>query len=597
MIEPGIGDGFVRSIYHPGEWNYHRAPFPPLVWTQPINSSNSALLNELKDMRINQIPDAGYPQPEFVYGWLPGNPFSGNGQAIGIPGDVAFGNTDSTRHQRTFAHELGHCFGLQHNNLTTNTVGIDTERHLKDTQNLAQLFPTTKKDIMVAGLLTNAAWVAQNTYTVVHNDDRMQCGSALAGEPAMMPLIRISGVIDHATNAIALNPATRMAMGQPSLHDPNGNTKVTAFDAAGNVLAQVIVMTGTTRERCTEHALVNPVLDRTSPMYVLLPEPPAGQIIQRIEVVDQATGKVMGHLERSPNAPQVAMVNIAAADAAMDDVEGPLQGKIHVQWAATDPDGGALTHTLLYNPEGGRWLPLVVNTPKSSFTFDSSEVPASGAAGGAFKVITTDGLNIVESQVAQAAVFGANPPDVHLLTPNNNDVYPQLAPISFHASAWDLEDQMITGPQVNWSSNVDGPIGTGTKLVTDQLSPGTHIISVSAVDTTLQSAARQITITISPRIVVNPDCNGNGVLDEIDIADGNSSDSNGDGVPDECGSGGCTADITGDLAVNTDDLLLVINGWGPCDECTAKCGADLNEDCSVDVDDLLVVINAWGPCD
>ena len=253
LMEPGIGDGFLRGIYHPGEWNYHKSPLPPLLWTQSINSTNTQLLNTLKDIRINQLPEAGYPQPDFVFGFLPGNPFSGNGQAIGIPGDVAFGNTDTTRHQRTLAHELGHCFGLPHNSSTINTIGVDTERHLKDTQNLAQLFPTSKKDVMVAGQLTNAAWVAQNTYTVVHNDSRMQCPSGLAGGPAFGPVLRVSGVIDHLNNTVNLDPVTRVALGEVTPSDPNGNMRVIAYNQAGMMLGQVDVPTGTSRHLCVEH--------------------------------------------------------------------------------------------------------------------------------------------------------------------------------------------------------------------------------------------------------------------------------------------------------------------------------------------------------
>lgn len=54
----------------------------------------------------------------------------------------------------------------------------------------------------------------------------------------------------------------------------------------------------------------------------------------------------------------------------------------------------------------------------------------------------------------------------------------------------------------------------------------------------------------------------------------------------------CPADINGSGAVNVDDLLAVINAWGPC----AGCTADINADGVVNVDDLLAVINAWGAC-
>ena len=59
--------------------------------------------------------------------------------------------------------------------------------------------------------------------------------------------------------------------------------------------------------------------------------------------------------------------------------------------------------------------------------------------------------------------------------------------------------------------------------------------------------------------------------------------------------GKCIADIApegGSGNVDVDDLLLVINSWGPC----AGCAADIVNSGMVDVDDLLAVINQWGEC-
>lgn len=65
----------------------------------------------------------------------------------------------------------------------------------------------------------------------------------------------------------------------------------------------------------------------------------------------------------------------------------------------------------------------------------------------------------------------------------------------------------------------------------------------------------------------------------------------------------CPADIAptgGNSAVNVDDLLAVINSWGPCPAPPANCPADiapsLGGNGMVNVDDLLTVINSWGPC-
>jgi hypothetical protein len=58
------------------------------------------------------------------------------------------------------------------------------------------------------------------------------------------------------------------------------------------------------------------------------------------------------------------------------------------------------------------------------------------------------------------------------------------------------------------------------------------------------------------------------------------------------------ADIAADGSVNIDDLLSVIDDWGPCadpDYCPADCAPPGGDD-QVNIDDLLAVINAWGAC-
>ena len=51
------------------------------------------------------------------------------------------------------------------------------------------------------------------------------------------------------------------------------------------------------------------------------------------------------------------------------------------------------------------------------------------------------------------------------------------------------------------------------------------------------------------------------------------------------------ADLDCDGSVNVNDLLGVINAWGPC---PAPCAADVNADSAVNVNDMLAVINDWG---
>ncbi len=72
--------------------------------------------------------------------------------------------------------------------------------------------------------------------------------------------------------------------------------------------------------------------------------------------------------------------------------------------------------------------------------------------------------------------------------------------------------------------------------------------------------------------------------------DGAHLDLGGNTVSDECPS--CASDISGDGEVGVDDLLMLIEYFGPCD----GCAADVDGDGIVGVDDILLVIAAWGPC-
>ncbi len=58
----------------------------------------------------------------------------------------------------------------------------------------------------------------------------------------------------------------------------------------------------------------------------------------------------------------------------------------------------------------------------------------------------------------------------------------------------------------------------------------------------------------------------------------------------------CVGDVTADQQVNVNDLLAVINAWGPCPAPPTTCPADITHDGNVGVNDLLAVISAWGPC-
>lgn len=584
LIEPGTGDSFVRGIYKVGDWNYHRSPLPTFNWSQDINSSNNALLTALNDIRQNQIPAAGFARPEFIYGWLPGNPYSGNGQAIGIPGAAAFGNTENTRFQRTFAHEIGHCWGQQHNSQTLGTVGFDTEHLLRDPLNIAQLMPSTKNDVMVAGLLTAQAWVSSITYNDAISDTRSVCtgfgpndgeggGDAFdqSIDAAATAVLRVAGVHDHVARTVALVPCAHHELVVPTEDNPRGNVAVESYSAEGVRLASVRVDTRSCRESCADPNH----LHRSTPLYVNLPRWVNGVEATRVVVMEcrgRSAGRVLASMDRSAAAPVVTALSVgpgasgpAAADPAADPSFDPsfdpssdvLTGEVRIAWSASDADGDALTADLLYSPDGGNaWLPLKVGHTSSTgggeFVFDSSEVPASRGRNAKFRVDVSDGMNSTDFEVQQSFAMGNGaPPDVHVIGPNSNTTFRQAATVFLHGSAWDLDDQLLPDGAIEWTSSIDGALGTGRQLVVRDLSVGTHTITLRGTDSGGLFTEKTVTVTITAR---------------------------------EFNSG----DFDGDGSIGAADLTVLLSEWGGTGL------SDFNLDGVVDASDLATLLSRWG---
>jgi hypothetical protein len=104
-----------------------------------------------------------------------------------------------------------------------------------------------------------------------------------------------------------------------------------------------------------------------------------------------------------------------------------------------------------------------------------------------------------------------------------------------------------------------------------------------------------------------PDCNGNGVPDDEDIASGISRDCNGNGRPDSCDVADGAADVDNDGRLDSceiaygdfdldgnvggTDLTVILSGWGTANPPIG----DLDGNGTIDGIDLTVILGRWGP--
>jgi hypothetical protein len=226
---------------------------------------------------------------------------------------------------------------------------------------------------------------------------------------------------------------------------------------------------------------------------------------------------------------------------------------VRIAWRAADADGDPLTADLLYSPDGGRaWLPLKVGDAKGEFVFDAAEVPASRGLNGRFRVDVSDGMNSTEFELSQSFRFGTGtPPDVHVIGPNSASTVKQGATVFFHGSAWDFEDQLLPDGSIEWSSSLDGPLGTGRQLVRRNLSVGTHTITLRGTDSSGLWSERAIQLAVTAREFNRGDLDGDGVIGAADLAT----------MLSEWGGPGLS-DLDLDGVVGGPDLALLLARWG-----------------------------------
>lgn len=533
LIEPGVGDNFIQGIYPSKDWNYHRIDAPTKLWTGSVSSSSGGqvLLNSL-------VVDANLmvPVPDYIYGWVPGALPGYNGTSQ-IGGLASMGNTQPIRHQRTFAHEVGHCFGLFHNGFQAGFVGVDVEMHLALTEGLPQIKATNLNDIMVAGLLTQQAWVANNSYNFFLNHPTFAVTPLMAGGPTDEPRLLVAGLWNQETGALEITDSLTFTGGRPTVAATPARTDLVVRAFAAGSLARELPISAKASLDCA--GADSDVSDPVVGFNVVLPARAAGgALIDRIDVVvPGVSGDAALRLERSAAAPEVAFTS--PLDGALDS------GRVTVSWSATDADGDVLHSYLTYRPDGGeRRVPVATSLDLNEIVVDLDDMPALVDGRGYFELMVSDGLHttVVESVRLSASPtalgLGTNAPWTQILTPDNGLRIQQGATVVLHSSGWDLEDRALTGESLQWSSSVDGPLGSGRLLAVSDLSPGGHVLTVEATDAGGLTATDTATVIITPRGLPQVD----GTVCQTDLG----FDGPGDSVLEVCGgdlSTGTTANL------------------------------------------------------
>ncbi len=161
---------------------------------------------------------------------------------------------------------------------------------------------------------------------------------------------------------------------------------------------------------------------------------------------------------------------VQLAGFARNEQDGPLTGDA-LQWSS-DRDG-------------------MIGTGES-LTFDA---PSMGRH--TITLTAIDSRGVAVSTQITIEVVGNNAPEARIMDPAAGQVYQVGDTIIFNGSAFDLEDGNLTGNSLVWISSRQGELGTGGFFMRDDLMPGEHLITLTAID------SDGATGTVSRTIAVN----------------------------------------------------------------------------------------------
>jgi hypothetical protein len=254
--------------------------------------------------------------------------------------------------------------------------------------------------------------------------------------------------------------------------------RLVVLDAAGNELGSVPI----------QHQHPSHDDQATIDFELLVPAFPNAASYQII-----SAGPGMAHVDVSPNAPLVSWEPITQEP----DTFGRI--KVKFAWTATDADRDRLTYTLLYAPDGEHWQVLAAELRERSYEVELDTLP--GGEMPVFQVIAFDGTRAGSAISAPIPPAPGLKPGVVIEVRVSAPQFPSGFPVLLGASAFDPEDRMLPGDAIAWSSSIDGALGTGSELVVDSLSAGTHTITATVTDSDGLIDAQAFELVIDPAVV------------------------------------------------------------------------------------------------
>ena len=174
-----------------------------------------------------------------------------------------------------------------------------------------------------------------------------------------------------------------------------------------------------------------------------------------------------------------------------DYLSPPAAGGALLQVAAGDEDGDSLIYAVRYSHDGGTtWQTLTPATAGNHLTVSLGALPGSDNA--LIEVEASDGFHTASDRSDAPFTVGKKPPLwASTVAPASGHRQAASERVTLVGSGYDLEDGVLSGDALTWTSDRDGSLGSGGMLTTS-LTVGEHLILLDAADSDGLSASGTI---------------------------------------------------------------------------------------------------------